>query len=140
MVLLCSNTFYLGVPSHTRGSVVYVLRNHPVGASTSCTAAQSHLFTGDALFSGGGGVPFEADLEFAKDNFAKHPNSLKKKNGSSNFRAGAGTLSMERCFTEVLTRATKKSEEEQSTGLKEMQAKTLLYPGHECKKLTSADT
>lgn len=127
----------IGVPSHTRGSIVYALRNHPesqTGASTSHAVVQSHLFTGDALFSGGGGVPFEADVEFTKDNFAKNPNKLKSKNGSSNFRPGAGTLSTERCFAEVLTRATEKAcEEERNVNSKEIQAKTLLYPGHECK-------
>ena len=127
----------IGTPSHTRGSIVYALRNHPAsttGASATYGTAHSHLFTGDALFSGGGGVPFEADLEYAKDNFVENRNKLKNKNGSSNFRPGAGTLSMERCFIEVLTRATKRvSEEEQNMDLGELQSKTLLYPGHECK-------
>ena len=111
----------ISVPSHTRGSVVYALRNRAapdvnvgsIGSASSqnnnhhdhLAPLQSHLFTGDAIFTGGGGVPFEADLEFARDNFIKNPKRLKKKNGSSTFRPGAGVLSMERCFAEVLTRA-----------------------------------
>jgi hypothetical protein len=40
---------------------------------------------------------------------------------------------MERCFIEVLTRATKRiGEEEQNVKLEKMQSRTLLYPGHEC--------
>jgi len=83
----------IGVPSHTRGSVVYALRNRAapgvvtsIGGqndSSQIVPLQSHLFTGDAIFTGGGGVPFEANLEFAKDNFIKNPKSLKSKNGSS---------------------------------------------------------
>jgi glyoxylase-like metal-dependent hydrolase (beta-lactamase superfamily II) len=128
----------IGVPSHTRGSIVYALRNHPASGKSALTSqgaltANSHLFTGDAIFSGGAGVPFEADLEYGSDNFIKSPNKLKNKNGSSSFRPGAGTLSMERCFIEVLTRATKGiGEEEQNVKLEEMQSRTLLYPGHEC--------
>ena len=128
------------VPSHTRGSVVYALRSYPIGSSVPVlddVSAHSHLFTGDAIFSGGGGVPFEADLEYASDNFIKNPSKLKNKNGSTNFRAGAGSLSIERCFAEVLTRATERiAEEEQNIKLlKELQSKVLLYPGHECKCL-----
>ena len=124
------------VPSHTRGSVVYALRNHPYGSRADALqdiTAHSHLFTGDAIFSGGGGVPFEADMEYASDNFTKNPSKLKNKNGSTSFRPGAGALSMERCFTEILTRATMRiSEEEKNIELRELQSKVLLYPGHEC--------
>jgi hypothetical protein len=49
---------------------------------------------------------------------------LKKKHGSSKFRPGAGVLSMERCFVEVLTRGQPPSKEAANTT-------TLLYPGHE---------
>lgn len=130
----------IAVPSHTRGSVVYALRNRvspditiPNAEEREMTKLplQSHLFTGDAIFSGGGGVPFEADLELTGDNFIKNPKGLKSKNGSSSFRPGAGTLSMERCFTEVLTRSsgTWSSVSNQSTA--ELSAQTLLYPGHE---------
>eukprot|EP00956_Cyclotella_meneghiniana_P040362 scaffold193375_cov79-Cyclotella_meneghiniana.AAC.3 len=124
----------IGVPSHTRGSVVYALRNYNNTTTTSPkldnATAHSHLFTGDTIFSGGGGVPFEADLEY--DNFIKNPNKLKNKNGSSNFRPGAGVLSMERSFTEVLTRATERTCEEENVNLVDLQSRVLLYPGHEC--------
>eukprot|EP00804_Cyclotella_cryptica_P016397 CCRYP_004655-RA/>CCRYP_004655-RA protein AED:0.00 eAED:0.00 QI:164/1/1/1/1/1/2/488/859 len=128
----------IAVPSHTRGSIVYALRNRSApgtlesAATYSALPLQAHLFTGDAIFSGGGGVPFEADLEYPQDNFVKHPNKLKTKNGSSSFRPGAGGLSMERCFTEVLTRVTTGTpHEEQDVSSREIQSRTLLYPGHE---------
>jgi len=156
----------IGVPSHTRGSVVYALRNRiapdiiiPLTAmdtatSISSSPLQSHLFTGDTIFIGGGGMPFEADLELVNDNFIKNPKSLKKKYGSSNFRPGAGILSMERCFVEVLTRATSdtwlSSKSSTTTALgvvppqaplstqlmdtstsNQLPSQTLLYPGHE---------
>lgn len=131
----------IAVPSHTRGSIVYALRNRRApGILGTPTAAkllfplQTHLFTGDAIFSGGGGVPFEADLEYPQDNFMKNPHKLKTKNGSSNFRPGAGVLSMERCFTEVLTRVSNGMwQEEQDVSSREVHSRTLLYPGHECK-------
>ena len=131
----------IGVPSHTRGSIVYALRNRPAPGHVQTTSTynkaplQCHLFTGDTIFSGGGGVPFEADLEHASDNFIKNPNKLKNKNGHSSFQAGAGVLSMERCFIEVLTRATKamNTEREVAVSVQELQSRTLVYPGHECK-------
>lgn len=133
----------IGVPSHTRGSVVYALRNYHTTTSSpkldvDDATAHSHLFTGDAIFSGGGGVPFEADLEH--DNFIKKPNKLKNKNGSSNFRPGAGALSMERAFTEVLTMATKRICEEENVNLADLQSRVLLYPGHECEILPQTCT
>ena len=149
----------IGVPSHTRGSVVYALRNrmapnivsilhpnisqnqqHP-NPSYQLSPLQTHLFTGDTIFTGGGGVPFESDLQFRKDNFVKTPAALKGKNGSSKFRPGAGGLSMERCFVEVLTRAdgpwqsvSTSAELSQSRQLPTRESEattTLLYPGHE---------
>ena len=102
-------------PGHTRGSVVYALRNRPApgvpvgdgGAAggTPEPPLASHLFTGDVVFTGGSGVAFEADLERAGDDFAKRPGALGRKDGSSRFRPGAGSLSTERCFAEVLVRA-----------------------------------
>ncbi len=142
----------IGVPSHTRGSVVYALRNRPapgvgVRNGPQNSPLRSHLFTGDAIFTGGGGVPFEADLEFASDNFVKNPKSLRGKNGSSKFRPGAGTLSLERCFAEVLTRASgpwsSRSSSDSPPNLPQdavagtsshpeaSSQTTLLYPGHE---------
>ncbi|KAL7551638.1 hypothetical protein ACHAWF_014820 [Thalassiosira exigua] len=155
----------IGVPSHTRGSVVYALRNRtapgldlvvPRGSGAERGAEEEeplrgHLFTGDAVFSGGGGVPFESDLEFKRDDFVKNPNKLKKKHGSSKFRPGAGQLSMERCFAEVLVRAegpwatestsaggSGKSPPQDaaraSSGRAPPVPRILLYPGHEYAK------
>jgi hypothetical protein len=121
----------IGTPGHTRGSVVYALRNRLApgittyltnhnnnssmmneSSSTSSPSSQqllaplqSHLFTGDVIFCGGCGVPFEADLQHPNDDFITNPAAIKSKHGSSVFRPSAGLLSMERCFIEVLTRA-----------------------------------
>jgi len=125
----------INVPSHTRGSVVYALRNR-VAPDIALTLSESteamgplqcHLFTGDAIFSGGGGVPFESDLERASDNFIKNPKNLQSKNGSSKIRPGAGALAMERCFAEVLARANGPWSSE--TARKSIYS--MIYPGHE---------
>jgi hypothetical protein len=97
---------------------------------------QTHLFTGDTIFTGGSGVPFESDLQFRRDDFIKSPAALKGKHGSSKFRPGAGVLSMERCFVEVLTRAVGpwskiNSSAEISQSQESVATTTLLYPGHE---------
>ena len=120
----------IGVPSHTRGSVVFALRSRPAPnivtsaavVEANNTYSQTHLFTGDAIFTGGAGAPFEADLERSRDNFLKDPKKLKLKNGNSLIRPHAGSLSTERCFVEVLLRATDPLSSRQTT---------LLYPGHE---------
>jgi glyoxylase-like metal-dependent hydrolase (beta-lactamase superfamily II) len=122
----------IGTPGHTRGSVVYALRNRlapgittyltnhnnnssmmndpsstspPSSSQQLLAPLQSHLFTGDVIFCGGCGVPFEADLQHPNDDFIANPAAIKSKHGSSVFRPSAGMLSMERCFIEVLTRA-----------------------------------
>ena len=48
----------VAVPSHTRGSVIYFLRGGNVGGGNRHSA----MFTGDTLFSGGCGAPFESGL------------------------------------------------------------------------------
>ena len=123
----------IGAPSHTKGGVIFALRNRlapdiptsriVVGINDAPT--QTHLFTGDAIFTGGAGAPFEADLERARDNFIKNPKKLKSKNGDSVIRPQAGSLSTERCFAEVLFRVTNQCPSESS------KQATLLYPGHE---------
>jgi glyoxylase-like metal-dependent hydrolase (beta-lactamase superfamily II) len=102
----------IGTPGHTRGSVVYALRNRPAPgvvladvSSPPRSPPQSHLFTGDVIFCGGCGVPFEADLQYRRDDYVGNPMALKRKHGSSALRPGAGAMSMERCFVEVLIRA-----------------------------------
>eukprot|EP00984_Skeletonema_dohrnii_P035768 scaffold35939_cov150-Skeletonema_dohrnii-CCMP3373.AAC.2 len=126
----------IGVPSHTRGSVVFALRSRPAPDIISSSAgganvshSQTHLFTGDAIFTGGAGAPFEADLERSRDNFLKNPKKLKSKNGNSLIRPQAGSLSTERCFAEVLLRASDQYPLESSSG--SSTETTLLYPGHE---------
>ena len=95
----------VAVPSHTRGSMVYLLRGRQPADryATMWEMAESvravHLFTGDAIFSGGGGVAFEADLEFKADT------RLKGKTARSEVKVSAGRNSIERCFTEVLVRS-----------------------------------
>lgn len=112
----------VSVPSHTRGSIVYVLRNKPHENTSSMVV--SHLFTGDAMFSGGGGVTFESDLQFAKEA------SLEKKTVTSRFKPNSGNLSVERCFAELLRRGVKDQDACYSPeGLAARQA--LIYPGHE---------
>jgi len=126
----------IGVPSHTRGSVVFALRSRPAPdiatlpvPSANDSHLQTHLFTGDAIFTGGAGAPFEADLERSRDNFLKNPKKLKSKNGSSLIRPQAGSLSTERCFAEVLLRVSDPYSSE-SSSIPPRQT-TLMYPGHE---------
>lgn len=131
----------IGVPSHTRGSVVFALRSCTAPNIATSTAAgslgtnnddatlQTHLFTGDAIFTGGAGAPFEADLERSRDNFLKNPKELNMKNGSSRIRPQAGSLSTERCFAEVLLRACNSTP--WCSAFTPSKQKTLLYPGHE---------
>jgi len=115
----------VALPSHTRGSIVYALRNKPeiemVGPDPPVI---SHLFTGDAMFSGGGGVPFESDIEFAKDT------SIENKTINSPFKPNGGSLSIERCFAELLRRSVKDEDALNSPdGLATHQM--MVFPGHE---------
>jgi len=92
----------ISVPSHTRGSTVFALKNKVPFNPTQKSAPliqRKYLFTGDAMFSGGGGVPFESDLEFPKDR------NLNKKTPYSSFRPGGGSHTVERCFMEILIRS-----------------------------------
>jgi hypothetical protein len=86
-------------PAHTRGSITYVLRPTLSISSTSSTTTSRHhgaayLFTGDTVFCGGSGVPFEADADSASNDRAMSPTSL--------IRATCGSMAMERCFAEIL--------------------------------------
>jgi len=124
----------IAVPSHTRGSVVYALRNK--GKTTENTPIVTYLFTGDALFSGGAGVPFEADLEYPGDR------DWKKKNEHSRIKARAGVNSIERCFVEVLVRSSgeeflkeKPFDHDDDVDFHDFYStanrRVLLFPGHE---------
>jgi len=141
----------ISVPSHTRGSIVYALRNFPASysykrakrSSTKSNKLRSHnehfdeqngdidqdeitydrfygndeppspltqhqqyqndevvahLFAGDAMFSAGGGVPFESDIEFPSDKAADG------KSFYTLFKPSSGTLSIDRCFAQILLR------------------------------------
>lgn len=140
------------VPSHTRGSIVYALRNKPfvdaynktisdgdtsgsawlVGLKetknniTELMAVSSYLFTGDAMFSGGGGVGFESDLEFPTD---LNPEG---KTVHSRFKPNAGTLSIERCFAQVLRRGISDGDAQYSSHFDGVATHQMfVFPGHE---------
>jgi glyoxylase-like metal-dependent hydrolase (beta-lactamase superfamily II) len=92
----------IATPSHTRGSVVYALR---------CTddterSATVQLFTGDVMFSAGGGLPFEADILVQKDK-------------ETALKPSAGMNSIERCFAEIIFRVGVKAD------------CVTVFPGHE---------
>ena len=116
----------IAVPSHTRGSIVYSLRNRSTMQRGMALGTPSrgdivtHLFTGDAMFSGGGGVAFEADLMFPKDK------DLSKKNRNSQVKVTGGRLSIERCFAEVLYRSIS-----DNTVFPDHCSRVLMFPGHE---------
>jgi len=101
----------IAVPGHTRGSVAYSLKSK-VGSSLV-----SFCFTGDTLFSGGSGVPFESDRQPKSD--------LNKagKEATSPIRASAGNNAIERCFAELVIRSMATP-----TSCKD---KLLFFPGHE---------
>ena len=99
----------VATPGHTRGSVTYVMRSKVGDPVSFC-------FTGDTIFSGGGGVPFEADIQTQSD--LKHAN----KTTASFVRASAGSNAIERCFAEVMVRA---------IGDLQVKNHVLIFPGHE---------
>lgn len=106
----------IATPGHTRGSITYVLRprNLRYGVGTVC------IFTGDTVFSGGSGVPFEADIDQNIDS------KIKKMSGHSFIKASASIYAVERCFSEILFRSVSWKE------LKDISnAQLLIFPGHE---------
>lgn len=141
----------ISVPSHTRGSIVYALRNKPFvnkfnqasventlksasswisnkkkTASSVKLLVSSYLFTGDAMFSGGGGVAFESDLEFPRD---LNPHG---KTVHSRFKPNAGTLSIERCFAQVLRRSLLDTDAQQLSSHDGVAShQVMIFPGHE---------
>lgn len=116
----------VSVPAHTRGSVVYILRANekPTGTPPPCFA-----FTGDTMFCGGGGVPFEAgsDSEIDQGGY--------KDNAHGAIRAGVGSHAVERCFAEILVRGSMSdaysSFDSQWENLERIQDQFLIFPGHE---------
>jgi glyoxylase-like metal-dependent hydrolase (beta-lactamase superfamily II) len=104
----------VAVPAHTRGSMVYRLSSK----ATSPEGAE-YLFTGDTMFSGGGGVPFEADTGEETES------QINKSDGNTYIRAGIGSAATERCFAEILSRAMP------SVAGHDVIDKILIFPGHE---------
>ena len=102
----------IAVPAHTRGSLVFCLR-------TKFGEQAEYMFTGDTIFSGGGGVPFEADVGVETDK------QLRRSNGNTHIRGNLGRMAMERCFTEVISRA---KPNDLSSGIGD---RILIFPGHE---------
>ena len=103
----------VAVPCHTRGSVVYRL------SSKATPEGAEYLFTGDTMFSGGGGVPFEADTGQETES------QINKSNGNTFVRAGIGSAATERCFAEILSRAMP------LVPGHDVIDKILIFPGHE---------
>jgi glyoxylase-like metal-dependent hydrolase (beta-lactamase superfamily II) len=102
----------IAVPAHTRGSLVYRLSAKMLGTT-------EFLFTGDTIFSGGGGVPFEADIGQETEK------QLSKSSGSTFFRGGIGSIATERCFSEIIARTMPNDNSVESGD------RILIFPGHE---------
>jgi glyoxylase-like metal-dependent hydrolase (beta-lactamase superfamily II) len=99
----------IATPAHTRGSLLFALR--VLDTARGCNGG-AFLFTGDTIFSGGSGVPFEADSDTQEES---------KLQPTSFIQASGGAYAIERCFAEVLTRC--------STTLSSKDI--LILPGHE---------
>lgn len=84
----------IATPGHTRGSLVFCLRSDKSVA----------LFTGDTMFSGGSGVPFESDIE--RDQEEK----MKSMSPWSFIKANASNFAVERCFAELLARSVRRGD------------------------------
>ena len=112
----------IAVPAHTRGSVVFRLH-----VKESCSAtdhpAPEFLFTGDTMFSAGGGVSFEADIGNIKEA------DVNRSNGNTQIRANLGMYAMERCFAEILARPMPASST--SNHKKADCNRLMILPGHE---------
>ena len=106
----------IATPAHTRGSLTYALR--PLDQETS--SVSTVMFTGDTMFSGGGGVPFESDID---------PNQGEKpvKITANNYiKASASVHAVERCFAELLFRCVPDTLLKDSTS-----DQIAIFPGHE---------
>lgn len=117
----------VSVPAHTRGSVVYMLRStaKPLDVDIPIPPA-CFAFTGDTMFCGGGGVPFEAggDPEIDQGGY--------KDNAHGAIRAGVGSHAVERCFAEILVRGTMANNASFPLADPEgVQNQLLIFAGHE---------
>jgi len=106
----------ISVPAHTRGSVVYKLST--LNPNKSEYSPVNYLFVGDAMFSGGGGVPFEADLDYGRETNAH----IEKRKAHDAVHPHKGSYSTERCFAEMLIRC---------SNTNDSKPKVVIYPGHE---------
>lgn len=96
----------IAVPAHTRGSLTYSLEYKTE------TSSGVSLFTGDTIFSGGGGVAFEADMN--------HNVNAKKLTAHTYIQSTTTANAVERCFAQVLFRSSKYHRDD-----------VLVFPGHE---------
>lgn len=106
----------IATPGHTRGSLAYALR--PLDQSLSTMS--SILFTGDTMFSGGGGVPFESDID------PNQEGRTANMTGDSYIKASAATYAVERCFAEILYRCVPGSMMKSFSS-----DRVIVLPGHE---------
>ena len=113
----CLQIEAVATPGHTRGSITYVLR--PTVASASSGLA--YLFTGDTMFCGGAGVPFEADIDHDQET------KDQKRNFRSLIKASASTHAVERSLVEIITRSVPL----ERTPVEKTTERVFLMPGHE---------
>ena len=119
----CVQVEAVATPGHTRGSVTYVLRP-TVGTSSGL----AYLFTGDTMFCGGAGVPFEADTD------ANQEAKDQKRNFTSLIKASASTHAVERSLAEILVRSAPLSgsvETGINNGNNKLTERIFIMPGHE---------
>ncbi|KAL7556933.1 hypothetical protein ACA910_005285 [Epithemia clementina (nom. ined.)] len=108
----------VATPAHTRGSITYALRVKSEHRTRS--SPLGFLFTGDTMFSAGGGVPFEADIDPGQEQ--KEP----KQTYTSIVKASASLYAVERCFGEILARSLSPQSFSET-----MAEKMFIMPGHE---------
>jgi hydroxyacylglutathione hydrolase len=84
----------IATPAHTRGSISYVLRQ-----KQSTSPLVGIVFTGDTVFSAGGGVPFEADID------AHQEEQAPRMTANAYINASASMNAVERNFAEILFRS-----------------------------------
>ena len=113
----CVEVEVIAVPAHTRGSVVYTMR-----IKGDENDGSAFMFTGDTMFSGGGGVPFESDIETRSDE------RLSNKSGASHVKPSAGSKAVERCFAEILFRGQGSNMDVYGS---DFASGMLIFPGHE---------
>ena len=112
----CVQVEAVATPGHTRGSITYVLR------PTVAAGGLAYLFTGDTMFCGGAGVPFEADID--ADQEAKD----QKRDFRMLIKASASTHAVERCLVEIVVRSVPLT---RSTSDPTTSDRVFLMPGHE---------